>query len=309
MDPKEIKPEDTEVKEIAKSVKSSIDALVPVEARKTKKAPKGLALRYEAEFLDTVEKSLLEKGRSAEEAKAVRDAFQKTFDELGHRNVKFKDVMLKAGLPPALTAMTLATIGELGFSNNFAFAMRELVGSATAATGIVGLLLYGFMFTWRVFGNFLSQRMSGGSMYAVSSATAILGPLMMAMSHGNMTALVTGAIISCFGISNFFAQMYDYIIKLHPQYKREVALGINLTMPLAAMGAPLLRLASNIEGLDNVLVSLAMAGSVALTPKMLADSSLIQGLKYSWKNNKERLNKLCHRDGRGGDQPPLDGGE
>ena len=309
MDPKEIKPEDTEVKEIAKSVKSSIDALVPVEARKTKKAPKGLALRYEAEFLDTVEKSLLEKGRSAEEAKAVRDAFQKTFDELGHRNVKFKDVMLKAGLPPALTAMTLATIGELGFSNNFAFAMRELVGSATAATGIVGLLLYGFMFTWRVFGNFLSQRMSGGSMYAVSSATAILGPLMMAMSHGNMTALVTGAIISCFGISNFFAQMYDYIIKLHPQYKREVALGINLTMPLAAMGAPLLRLASNIEGLDNVLVSLAMAGSVALTPKMLADSSLIQGLKYSWKNNKERLNKLFHRDGKGGDQPPLDGGE
>ena len=309
MDPKEIKPEDTEVKEIAKSVKSSIDALVPVEARKTKKAPKGLALRYEAEFLDTVEKFLTEKGRSAEEAKAVRDAFQKTFDELGHRNVKFKDVMLKAGLPPALTAMTLATIGELGFSNNFAFAMRELVGSATAATGIVGLLLYGFMFTWRVFGNFLSQRMSGGSMYAVSSATAVLGPLMMAMSHGNMTALVTGAIISCFGISNFFAQMYDYIIKLHPQYKREVALGINLTMPLAALGAPLLRLASNIEGLDNVLVSLAMAGSVALTPKMLADSSLVQGIKHSWRHNKERLNKLFHRDGKGGDQPPLDGGE
>lgn len=301
----DISPKHSEVKRIATAVKESIGALVPVESRKTKKAPKGLTLRYEKEFLEELEQFLIKGGRSAEEAQALRQVFQKTFDELGHRNINLKDVALKVGLPPALTAMTLATIGELGFSNNFAFAMRELVGSATAATGIVGLLLYGFMFSWRVFGNFLSQRMSGGSMYAISSATAILGPLAMSIAHSNMPALMTGAVISCFGISNFFAQMYDYIIKLHPDYKREVALLINLTMPLAAVSAPLLRLAGHVPGLDMALVSAAMAGSVILTPKMLADSSIIQVLGHSWKNAKTRVTRLFQRKGNGGDEPPL----
>lgn len=305
----EITPEHPKVKEVAKAVKESIDTLVRVESRKTKKGPKGLALSYEGEFAEALEQYLLKEGYSSEEAGKVRGVFQKTFDDLGHRNVKLKDVMLKVGIPASLTAMTLATLGELGFSNNFAFAMRELVGSATAATGIVGLLLYGFMFTWRVFGNFLSQRISGGSMYALSSATAILGPMAMAMSHGNMPALVTGAIISCFGISNFFAQMYDFIIKLHPQYKREVALLINLTMPIAALGAPLLRLAGDVPGLDMALVSGAMAGSVALTPKMLADSSLLRVMKYGWNNTKTRVKNFFNRRGNGGEQPPLTGGD
>ena len=190
------------------------------------------------------------------------------------------------------------------FSNNFAFAMRELIGNATAATGIVGLLLYGFMFGWRVWGNFLSQRMSGGSMYALSSLTAVLGPLAMAFSHGNLPALVAGAIISCFGVSNYFAQMYDYIIKLHPQYKREVALLINYTMPLAALCAPLLRLAGDVPGLDMMLVSGAMAGSVALTPAMLANSSVIRVAQNGFKNMTSRIKKFFRRGGNG-NEPPL----
>ena len=299
-----ITAEHPQVQEIAKQVKESISSLVSVEARKSKKSPKSLTRKYEAEFTDAVEQHLLKEGRTPEEARAFRAIFQQAFDELEHRNVKLIDVIGMAGLPASLTAMWLATLGELGFSNNFAFAMRELIGNATAATGIVGLLLYGFMFGWRVWGNFLSQRMSGGSMYALSSLTAVLGPLAMAFSHGNLPALVAGAIISCFGVSNYFAQMYDYIIKLHPQYKREVALLINYTMPLAALCAPLLRLAGDVPGLDMMLVSGAMAGSVALTPAMLANSSVIRVAQNGFKNMTSRIKKFFRRGGNG-NEPPL----
>ena len=202
-------------------------------------------------------------GRSETEAATARQALQEAFDALGHRGVKLRDVAMMAGLPTSLAAMTLATLGELGLSNGLAFAMRELVGDGTTATGIVGMLLYGCMFGWRVIGNILSQRMSGGSMYALSSIASVTGPMMMAFSGGQAAPLVTGAIIACFGISNFFSQMYEYMIGLHPKYKREIALLINYTMPVAAVGASLLRLTSGVAGLDMGLAGAALAASVA----------------------------------------------
>ena len=99
--------------------------------------------------------------------------------------------------------------------------------------------------------------------------------------------------------------MYNYIIKLHPEYKRQVALLINLTMPLAALGAPLFRLAGHIPGLDMALVSAVMAGSVILTPKMLADSSLVRVLENYWRNTKHRIKNFTQRRNDGGDEPPL----
>lgn len=302
IDPAQLSAQHPVMQEAAKQLKGTIDALVPVEARKTKKAANGLTAKYETQSGEELEKYLIQKGQTAQQAQAARQALQQAFDTLGHRHVKLTDVMLMAGLPSSLAAMTLATLGELGLSNGLAFAMRELVGNGTAATGIVGILLYGCMFGWRIVGNILSQRMSGGSMYALSSAAAVAGPMMMALANGRATPLVTGAIIACFGISNFFSQMYEYMIGLHPKYKREIALLINYTMPVAAVGASLLRLTSGVAGLDMGLAGAALAASVALTPGMLANSSVLRMIQYEWGKAKTAIKNLLKR---GGDQPPL----
>lgn len=288
----------------AKKLKAAIDALAPVEARQQKTTINSLTAKHEAESTEEIKQLMLLSGRTPEQAQAVRDALQQAFDKLGHRNVKLKDVMRMAGLPASLAAMTLATMGELGLSNGLAFAMRELVGNGTAATGIVGLLLYGCMFGWRIVGNVLSQRMSGGSMYALSSMASIGGPMMMAMAGSNIGLLAGGAMIACFGVSNFFSQMYEYMVGLHPKYKREIALLINYTMPAAAIPAALLRevvKVSGVPGLDIGIAGLALAASVALTPGMLANSSMVQAGKYWGQRLVERVKQLFNR---GGNVPP-----
>lgn len=280
----------------AQRIKKAIDALTPVEARQTKNTINSLTLKHEEEIGTELENLLrLSPNHTDQQAQAAHTALQQAFDQLGHRNVKLKDVMLMAGLPASLGAMTLATLGELGLSNGLAFAMREMIGNGTAATGIVGILLYGCMFGWRIVGNILSQRMSGGSMYALSSMASVSGPLMMAMAGNNIGMLASGAIIACFGVSNFFSQMYEYMIGLHPQYKREIALLINYTMPAAAIPAALLRAtvkASGIQGLDIGIAGLALAASVALTPGMLANSSMVQAFKYWGTNLKNKIKKF-----------------
>ncbi len=305
INPAELSADHPVIMQSAKKIKAAIDALTPVEARKTKTTINALTAKHEQEVGEELENMLaLSTNYTPEQAKAAREALQQAFDKLGNRNVKLKDVMMMSGLPAALGAMTLATLGELGLSNGLAFAMRELVGNGTAATGIVGLLLYGCMFGWRIVGNVLSQRMSGGSMYAVSSMASVAGPMMMALAGSNVGLLATGAIIACFGISNFFSQMYEYMVGLHPKYKREIALLITYTMPAAAVPAALLRGAvakTGIASLDIAIAGAALAASVALTPGMLANSSMVQGAKYGWQQLKAKLHRFFHR---GGDLPP-----
>ena len=305
INPAELSADHPVIMQSAKKIKAAIDALTPVEARKTKTTINTLTAKHEQEVGEELENMLaLSSNYTPEQAKTAREALQQAFDTLGHRNVKLKDVMMMSGLPTALGAMTLATLGELGLSNGLAFAMQELIGNATKATGIVGILLYGCMFGWRIVGNVLSQRMSGGSMYAVSSMASIAGPVMMTLAGSNIGMLATGAMIACFGISNFFSQMYEYMVGLHPKYKREIALLITYTMPAAAIPAALLRGAvakTGIASLDIAIAGAALAASVALTPGMLANSSMIQGAKYGWKQLKAKLHRFFHR---GGNIPP-----
>ena len=301
IDPAEISAEHPVVIQAAKKIKTAIDALTPVEARQTKTTINILTDRHEKEVGKELENLLaLSEKYTPQQAATAREALQQAFDNLGHRNVKLVDVMRMVGLPASLSAMTLATLGELGLSNGLAFAMRELIGNGTAATGIVGLLLYGCMFGWRIVGNVLSQRMSGGSMYAISSMASIGGPLLMTAAGNNIGLLATGAMIACFGVSNFFSQMYEYMVGLHPKYKREIALLINYTMPLAAVPAALLREIVNISGIPSLDIGIsgaALAASVALTPGMLANSSMVQGLKYGWQRLKANLSRFFNRRG------------
>ena len=281
----------------AKQLKGAIDALVPVEAREQKTGINGLTLKHEAEVGEELENLLLLAGRTPQEAKAARQDLQKAFDVLGRRDVKWYKVAVLKGLPTALMAMTMATFGELGLSNGLAFAMREMLGNGTAATGIVGIVLYGCMFGWRIVGNVISQRMSGGSMYALSSAAGIMGPALMAlaMQMGSMGLLIGGAITACFGISNFFSQMYEYMVGLYPKYKREIALLINYTMPAAALPVGAMKSewfeGLGIPGLDMAICGIALAASVALTPGMLANSSIVRTIETWWKNLKQHWKK------------------
>ena len=284
----------------AKQLKGAIDALVPVEARQLKTGINGLTIKHEKEVGKELEELLLLAGRTPQQAQAARQNLQQVFDVLGRRDVKWYKVAALQKMPTALTAMTLATFCELGLSNGLAFAMREMLGesNATAATGIVGIVLYGCMFGWRVVGNAISQRMSGGSMYALSSSAGIIGPAMMAlaMQSGNMGLLVGGAITACFGISNFFSQMYEYMVGLYPKYKREIALLINYTMPLAALPVGLMKSdwfeGLGISGLDMALCGTALAASVVLTPGMLANSSIVRVFQTWWQNFKQTLKKF-----------------
>ena len=307
----QIKPEELSAQhpvlvDTAKQLKGAIDALVPVESRQTKTTINTLTAKHEAEVGKEIEELLLLSGRTPAQATQVHQAIQKAFDVLGRRDVKWWKVAKMKGLPTALSAMTLATFGELGFSNGLAFAMRDMGLEGTSATGAVGLLLYGCMFGWRIVGNILSQRMSGGSMYALSSAASILGPVMAALAvpMGNFSLLVAGTVTACFGISNFFSQMYEYMIGLYPKYKREIALLINFTMPLAALPVGAIKSGAfeAIPGLDIAVCGVALAASVALTPGMLANSSMVQAVKYGWQQLKAKVQHFFHR---GGDVPPV----
>ena len=107
--------------------------------------------------------------------------------------------------------------------------------------------------------------------------------------------MVAGAITACFGISNFFSQMYEYMIGLYPKYKREIALLINYTMPAAALPVGAMKSqwfeGLGIPGLDMALCGIALASSVALTPGMLANSSIVRVLGNWWKNFKQFFKK------------------
>ncbi len=287
--PEQVTAQHPVIQEVARQLKSAIEALAPVAARQNNSSIYKMALQYEEQSLQEISELLRLAGREEAQVQAVREALQSNFDSLGHRDVndwkKAGKVALMTGMPAALTAMTMATFGELGLSNEFAFFMREILGKGTAATGATGLILYGFMFGWRIIGNWLSQRLSGGSMYLLSSLASIGGPALMALGVANQStaAVITGAIVAVFGTSNFFSQMYEYMTGLYPKYKREISLLINLTMPLAAVPMGYLRsdAVRAIPGLGVSLVGLAMLGSVIFTPGMLANSSIVYAAKRS----------------------------
>ena len=123
-------------------------------------------------------------------------------------------------------------------------------------------------------------------MYALSSTFSLAGTALMAATAGHSApALITGAIIASFGVGNFFSQMYEYMVGLYPKHRREIALLINYTMPVAAvMSFPMRWLvgATGFSGMDLVVSEMAVLSSILLTPGMLANSSLVKVGKNLW---------------------------
>lgn len=282
-----------EMTALAKKLNGMIDSLTAVEVRNKKGDGKKLTAQHEAEAVEALQKALVEQGMSAALAEQTGQELQKAFDALGHRNVKLLDVLKLEHLTPGIIGMALATMHELSVSNGFAFAMHEVVGEGTFANALTALTLYGSMSGGRILGNLISRYLSGGSMYALSSAFSIGGTAMMAMAGDNIAQLMTGAVVASFGVGNFFSQMYEYMTGLYPKYKREISLLINYTMPAAAvLSFPMRWLvnATGISGLDLMIAGGAVAASVLLTPGMLANSTVVQVAKYEgarlWKKVK-----------------------
>lgn len=292
--------ESKEMMALAKKLNEKIDSLTAVEVRNKKGDGKKLTRQHETEAVAALEKSLLAQGMPAERAAEVSAELQKAFDALGHRDVKLLDVLKLKHLTPGIVGMALATMHELSVSNGFAFAMHEVVGEGTFANALTALTLYGSMSGGRILGNLISRYLSGGSMYALSSAFSVGGTAMMATAGDSISQLMAGAVIASFGVGNFFSQMYEYMTGLYPKYKREISLLINYTMPAAAiMSFPMRWMvnATGIPGLDLAVAGAAVAASVMLTPGMLANSTVVQVAKYEGARLWKKVKGLFKRGG------------
>ena len=296
--PEEVSASHPVIVNAAKQLKGAIDAISPVEAREKGGKTADIAQAHKEDVLVNMALQAAIQNQELSFAKQVSDALEEALENLGRREVKIADVAKMTGIPTSLAAMTLATFHELAVSNGFAFGMRSIVGHGATANALTALALYGSMSAGRILGNMLSRRVSGGTMYAVSSSMSVAGTALMAAANGNIAALIGGAIIASFGVGNFFSQMYEYMTGLYPKYRREIALLINYTMPAAAvMTFPMRGLVSStgITNLDLIVSGAGLLASLALTPGMFANSSIIRAAQSGWTKAKVSLREILKR--------------
>jgi len=297
--PEEITAENPVVINAAKQIKGAIDAISPVEARETGKKIADISERYKEDIpLSLAEQIGVKTAEDVSLGQTAAVALKEAIDNLGRRSVSVFDVMKLPGLPASLTAMTLATFHELAISNGFAFGMRSIVGHGATANALTALALYGTMSAGRILGNMLSRRVSGGTMYTISSSMSLIGTALMAAANGNLATFISGAVFASFGMGNFFSQMYEYMTGLYPKYRREITLLISYTMPLAAIITFPMRWMVNTTGIGNLDLLISGAGflaSLVLTPGMFANSSIVKAIRYGMGNLKASVNQVVNR--------------
>lgn len=296
-----------EMLEAAKTLKSAIEILARVESRHKKISFEKSLIQHETACVNSLREQLLAQGRSFTNANNAAASLQSAFDSLGHRDVRLGKVLFSPKIFPATIGMTLATMHELSVSNGFAFTMHNLLPNGAYANALTALVLYGSMSTGRLLGNWISRRISGGSMYALSSALSLAGTATMVAAGGSVPLLMTGAVIASFGVGNFFAQMYEYMTGLYPKVRREISLIINYTMPAAAMlSMPMRKLvgATGFAQMDLLVSGAGLLASLALTSGMFANSSLVKAGKHGLGQLKQYVkNVFSHR---GNTPPPAD---
>ncbi len=301
-----LRPGQEDILNAAKQLKGAIEILARVESRHQKVSFEKLLVQHETECVEELRAQLLAQGRSSTTANHAAQALQEAFDSLGRRDVRLWQVLRSPKIFPAALGMTLATMHELSVSNGFAFTMHNLLPNGAYANALTALVLYGSMSTGRLLGNWISRRISGGSMYALSSSLSLLGTATMVAASGNVPLLMTGAVIASFGVGNFFSQMYEYMTGLYPKFRREISLLINYTMPAAAMLAmPMRKLVgiTGFAGMDLLVSGAGLIASLALTSGMFANSSIVLAGKYGLGQLKQYVKKVFSHKGK---TPPAD---
>lgn len=296
--------------EKAKNINKTLEPLAKAKIRQDRSLKKKHVIaNLEQEAGNTLSALLEQAHLPAEQVKEMAAGLQKAFDSLDHRDVSFKEVFKEKGVLPSAIAMVLATVHELSVSNGFAFAMRAGAPDPVAANALTALALYGSMSAGRLGGNWLSRRISSGSMYAISSSLSLGGTALMTAAVDNPLGLAIGAGIASLGVGNFFSQMFDYMMKLNKtyekDYKREISLIINYTMPAAAvLSMPMRSLVgwTGMPGLDLMVAGGFLGGSLLLTPGMFKGSSIIKAIQQknaSIKDYFKRYGKNNNNSGGG----------
>ncbi len=302
---------------IVKQLNGILGPYARATSYKTHEKEKDISTRMEAETLQEIQTELEAKGIPAEQVQQAMEGLQGAFDSLGQRNLGIWNVMKMPGVRPALGAMTLLTVHELGTSSEFAYQVEELakanfgVGDAEgAALGmfLTAFFLYGTSFFSRMAGNWLALRTTEGSMYAFSSAISAIGTGLLIAANGSMPMLFTGAIMATFGMGNFFSQVFEYTMKQAPKFRQELAVLIGYTMPIAAaLTAGVHTLAEwgtahGINALGLMVCQGALLASFLVAPRMFADSSLVKAVKHY---GKKFINLFKRGGGKnGGSVPP-----
>lgn len=309
-------PEDKLLHEKVKEINESLELYLRAKIRQNKKVKineKEIIRHTQRQSKKALRYALMQEGVSSADAFKAATAMQKTFNSLDYRSQRVLKVLAKPGVWTGAIAVTLATIHELSVSNGFAFAIRRLIEDGAIANGVTALALYGSMILGRLGGNWLNRRISNGSMYAFSSLFSIGGTATMIAalsSGGNLPMLITGAVLASFGVGNFFSQMYDYLTGLYKgKYKRIISLIINYTMPAAAvLSMPMRQLVqvTGIPSVDLIISGVALLASLALTPKMLAESSVVKAVRQAGKSLKNKFKKLFHKRSKKTKLPPTD---
>ena len=231
-----------------------------------------------AAALEEFGKRLQAAGVSAERAQALAE---KTNLDLGKLENLFKNMkgMFKVeGVAPLLAGMTLATVHEFVVSSSFAGTMNQVISAGDLANFLVAGTLYLPMIVGRIGGNWLSPKISPGSMYMLCSGLSALGTAMIGFSGGDVPTMIAGAAVASLGMGNYYTQMYNYIMEKHQKYRRELSSLLSLTMALGGIGA---MFAPGSSALDMVFAGTLLGISWLTTLPMFASSSFVKVWKSS----------------------------
>ena len=217
----------------------------------------------------------------AEIVKTLKDAEDKLYT-LDNAFLNMLGMFKVPGVAALATGMTMATVHEFVVSSSFAGTMNHVISHSDFANFLVALTLYAPMIAGRIGGNWLSKKISPGSMYAFCSSLSALGTVMVGLSNGSVPLMIAGAGIASVGMGNYYTQMYNYIMERHEKYRREINSLLALTMAFGGLGAMISPTGVGLTGnsaWDMVFAGGLLGLSWLCTRQMFASSSIIKAFK------------------------------
>ena len=293
----EIGKEDWDFEDFAKELNKVLTPYARGLAYKFQEDASSKMLEEETNSLNRLKTALVDAGVEENVAQQALTELQTALDKFGHRDINLRQVLRMPGVLPTLCALIGLTVHELGGSGEFAFQVNDLIkqylgieGEMTASVEGLALsaaVIYGSTWASRYAGNWLARRITEGSMYTFSSAMSVVGTGMMIGAGDNLATLLTGGVMAMFGMGNFFAQMYGYIMKQAPEYRQELAVLIANTMPIAALLSAGVHTISDLGatylGIDNLGMMTAMGSllsSFVLAPGIFHNSTITGSARY-----------------------------
>ncbi len=241
-----------------------------------------LLMAAKKEALLDLKNSLKEQGLPKEEIVKVLKGAEDKLYTLDNAFLNMLGMFKVPGVAALAAGMTMATVHEFVVSSSFAGTMNHVISHSDLANFLVALTLYAPMIAGRIGGNWLSRKITPGSMYMFCSSLSALGTLMVGLSQGNVPTMIAGAGIASIGMGNYYTQMYNYIMERHEKYRREINSLLALTMAFGGLGAMASPTGIGLSGnpaWDMVFAGGLLVVSWLCTRPMFASSSLIKAFK------------------------------